>query len=243
MLKQIISIHGRAETGVSRPFLCEDALGQSYFVKRSNVTWDQLILEYVIGHLAMVYGIPTATFELLEIPKLLANQTLAKDRRDFEPGIAFGSKRIPFGEDLGESLISRLPEEMKIAVICFDWWISNSDRRLTKIGGSPNIIWDPIMQSMMVIDHDRAIDPAFDPGEFLQEHVFRDVRAFIEKPVYIKWRKQYEASLKSLPKIWKSLPKEWLADESGSPRAELTQAALKTALLKPRHAINGILPI
>ncbi len=242
MLKQIISIHGRAETGVSRPFLCEDAVGQSYFVKRSNVTWDQLVLEYVIGNLAIENGLPTATFELLEIPKLLAKQALAKDRRDFEPGIAFGSKRIPFGEDLGESLIRHVPEEIKISVICFDWWSSNSDRRLTKIGGAPNIIWDPIMQSIMLIDHDRAIDPSFDPDEFLKEHVFRDVRPFIGKATYTKLRKQYETSLKSLPKIWKTLPKEWLADESGGPRAELTPSALKTALLKPKHAINGILP-
>lgn len=243
MRKQIVSVHGRAETGISRPFLCRDAAGQSWFVKRNNVTWDQLVLEVVMGNLALSYGIPVAGFDLVEIPELLAKQTLAKDKHDFEPGIAFASRRIPFGEDLGESHIRHIPDEVKIAVICFDWWSSNSDRCLTKIGGSPNLIWDPIMQSIAAIDHDRAIDPEFDTSEFLGEHVFRGVRPFIESEQLKKLRKRYESSIKHLPKFWSQLPKEWLSDEAGARRTTLTVDDVRTALLKPKHRMEGILSI
>ncbi|MDF1754584.1 MAG: hypothetical protein P1U89_17500 [Verrucomicrobiales bacterium] len=243
MRKQIVSIHGRAETGISRPFLCRDAGGQSWFVKRNNVTWDQLVLEWVMGHLAIDFGIPVAEFETVEIPELLAKQALAKDRRDFEPGIAFGSKRIPFGEDLGQSHIRHISDDMKIAVICFDWWTSNSDRRLTRIGGSPNLLWDPMMGSIAAIDHDRALDTEFDTGEFLKEHVFRDVRPFIEKDTVSKLRTRFESTLKHLPKIWKHIPEEWLKDETGTSRATLTPETFEAALLKPKHPVGDILPI
>ena len=243
MHKQIISIHGRAETGISHPFLCQDAAGQSYFVKRGNVSWNKLVLEFVLSNLALKYGIPTAAFELVEIPKLLAQQTLTKDRAGFDPGIAFASKRIPFGEDLGESHVRHIPDDLKIAVICFDWWTSNSGRNLTKIGGSPNLIWDPMMHTVMAIDHDQTLDPDFETSEFFQTHVFRNVRPFMEREVVRKLRLKFESAVKDLPEIWSKLPQQWLEDEAGSRRATLDLAEVETALLNPKQLIEGILPI
>ncbi|MDF1813587.1 MAG: hypothetical protein P1V20_15415 [Verrucomicrobiales bacterium] len=244
MHKQIISIHGRAESGISRPFLCQDESGQSWFVKRSNVTWDQLVLEFVLGNLAMKFGLPSASFALLEIPELLSRRTLAKDRGDFEPGTAFGSRRIPFGEDLGETHIRHIPDETKAEVFCFDWWTANSDRRLLKTGGSPNLIWDPELHSFFVIDHDRALDPDFEAAEFFREHVFRDIRPFLERQTVMKLRQRFESAVKTLPEIWKQLPGEWLADESGTARATLTPQSITKSLLEPgNRPVEGVLAV
>ena len=61
----IVNIQGRSEIGVSRPFLCQDDTGRSFFVKRNNVTGNQLALEYLFGHLAMAFGIEVAGFEIV----------------------------------------------------------------------------------------------------------------------------------------------------------------------------------
>ena len=241
MADRIINIYGRAQTGASRPFLCEDGNGQSYFVKRCNVTWEQLVYEYVFGSLASQYGIPVAPFAVLEIPELLARQTLAKDRQDFQPGLAFASQRVPFAEDLRESHLRHVPLETKIAVFCFDWWTRNSDRRLSLLGGSPNLLWDPMMQGVVAIDHDQVLDPDFDPDEFKREHAFREVPPFIEQADLDKLRTKFESAIYNLDKIWSNLPGEWLREEDGTDRLDRSMHDIEGALLKPTLPVDGVL--
>ena len=244
MPTKIISIHGRSETGVSRPFLCEDENGRSFFVKRDNVTWDQLVLEFVMGSLASGYGIAVAPFEVLEIPELLSQQVLAKDRQDFCPGLAFASQRIPFGEDLIESHSRQVDAKTKRAIICFDWWTRNSDRRMSFGGaGCPNLMWDPLMQNVVAIDHDNCLDYDFDAEEFKREHAFRDVLPFLERDQLEKLRVRFDSSIYSLDKIWETVPGDWLKDEeTGETRSKLTMHDIEAALLAPQLPVDGILP-
>ncbi len=241
MSTSIVSINGRAQTGISRPYLCEDGGGHIYYVKSRNVDWDQLVLEWILAKLARECGLPVAPFELLEIPDILCRQTIGKEMRDLQPGMAFGSRRVPFGEDVSESHLRHIPEDIKIATLCFDWWVRNADRRLGLMTSSPNVIWDPTMQQIALIDHDRALDEHFEPEEFLREHVFRDVRPFIEKPILTELRTKFESALYHLSSYWEELPGEWLADEAGNSRATLDMHEIESALLKPKLPVDGML--
>lgn len=241
MAMKLISVQGRAATGPSRPFLCEAEDGRSFFVKGNNVSPDQLLLEWMLGNLARDCGLPVAPFELVEIPELLASQSVGLSRGEFVPGIAFGSQRVPFGEDLGESHLRHVPDEMKISLICFDWWIRNSDRRLGRFGGSPNLVWDPALQGIVIIDHDQALDPDFDEGEFFREHVFRDVRPFIDRGTIPRLRDAFEKATGNLERNWDRMPGEWLEDEFGSSRTKRTMDQLKNELANPKLPVDGIL--
>ncbi|MEM6278787.1 MAG: HipA family kinase, partial [Verrucomicrobiota bacterium] len=78
MAVTIVSISGRAEKGVSRPFFCEGDDGFSYFVKSANVSGDQLVLEYLISRLAEECGLPVAPVQLVTIPEDLARYSLVE---------------------------------------------------------------------------------------------------------------------------------------------------------------------
>ncbi|MEO0414221.1 MAG: HipA family kinase [Verrucomicrobiota bacterium] len=237
---KLIAIHGRSATGVSRPFLCEGDQGQSFVVKSRNVGSEQLVMEYLLAHLAEEYGLPVAPFELVDVPPLLADHALVTDAHELSPGPAFGSQAIPFADDLRESHLAHIPDDQKIACLCFDWWVSNSDRRLEMLGSGSNLLWDPGMQSLVVIDHDRALDPHFDADRFKKTHAFRDVRPFIEKPTLDKLRTKFESAIYNLKEHWNELPKEWVKEMKEA--TGLTRHKVETQLLKPKHGVDTILP-
>lgn len=241
MAIKLINVQGRAATGPSRPFLCEAEDGRSFFVKCNNVSPDQLVLEWTLGNLARDYGLPVAPFELVEILEPLASQSVGLNRDEFLPGIAFGSERVPFGEDLGESHLRHVPDETKISLICFDWWVRNSDRRLGRFGGSPNLVWDPTLQGIVIIDHDQALDPDFEGVEFFREHVFRDIRPFIDRGNIPRLRDAFEKAISKLDHSWDQIPVEWLEDEFGSPRVKRTREQLKNELVDPKWPVDGLL--
>ena len=240
---KIVSVSGRASTGISRPFFCDADDGHSYFVKRNNVSWDNLVTEFLVGSLAVDYGLPVAPISLLEISEALAEQAVVKDKHEFQPGIAFGSTRIPFSDDLRESHLSLISDEDKIRCLCFDWWIRNNDRRLTVLGGDSNLLWDPIMGNLQVIDHDRCLDSDFDPEEFYREHAFRSARELVEKSTLKKLRTKFESAIYSLDKIWKTIPEEWLTDPVGESRISFTMHDVESMLMKPEFPADGILPV
>lgn len=238
----IVSISGRAEKGVSRPFFCEADDGHSYFVKSGNVSGDQLITEYLISRLAEECGLPVAPVQLLAVPEELTRYILVKNPDEFRPGIAFGSQRVPFADELRTSHLRQIDEETKMRCLCFDWWVRNPDRNLGILGGDPNILWDPVLQGVAIVDHDRCLDPDFDETEFKQEHAFRDVRPFLEKAFYKKWRTKFESTIYHLGKIWEEIPAEWLEDDAGIAKTSLTLPEIEASLIKPELPADGILP-
>ena len=240
---KIIGISGRSSTGLSRPFFCDADDGHSYFVKRDNVSWDSLVTEYLISSLAVDYGLPVAPLTLLEIPEELTELADIKDRHEFLPGIAFGSTRIPFSDDVRESHLSLISDEKKIQCLCFDWWVRNSDRKLNMLGGDSNLLWDPIMGSLQVIDHDRCLDQGFDPEEFHREHAFRDSRELLKKATLKKLRTKFESAIYSLDKIWKTIPEEWLVNAVGESRISFTMHDVESILINPEFPADGILPV
>lgn len=242
MSVKIISICGRSDTGVSRPFFGEGDDGHAYFIKRDNISRDQLVVEYVISRLAEECGLPVAPVQLVEIPSELTRYAIIERPEEFCPGMAFGSQRIPFADELRTSHLRQIEDEVKARVLLFDWWVGNSDRQLTILGGDSNVLWDPTLQSIHLVDHDRCLDPEFDETEFKREHVFRDVRPYIEKSVFEKWRTKFESTIYNLGQIWDELPEEWLEDDSGIARTSITRQEIEAQLMKPEIPADGILP-
>ncbi|MDF1823295.1 MAG: hypothetical protein P1U68_01560 [Verrucomicrobiales bacterium] len=233
----IVSINGRAEHGTSGPFFCEGDDGHCYFVKSANLTADQRITEYVISRLAEECGLPVAPVQLVVVPGELAQYSLIDEPDQFTAGIAFGSQRVPFADELRTSHLRQIEEETRIRCLCFDWWVRNPDRRLDLLGGDPNLLWDPVLQNPVLIDHDSCLAADFDETLFIQEHAFRDVRPFIEKAFYKKWRTKFESTIYNLGDIWKEMPTEWVDAETS-----LTCQGIEARLIKPALPADGILP-
>lgn len=233
----IVSISGRAEKGAGRPFFCEGDDGHSYFVKGENIGADQRITEYVVSRLAEECGLPVAPVQLVTIPEELTKYSLIDAPEEFAAGVAFGSQRVAFADELRTSHLRQIEEETKIRCLCFDWWVRNPDRRLDLLGGDPNILWDPVLQNIALIDHDSCLADDFDETLFKQEHAFRDVRPFIEKAFYKKWRTKFESTIYNLGEIWDEMPAEWLENKTS-----LTRQGIEAQLIKPALPADGILP-
>lgn len=242
MAIELISICGRADNGASRPFFCEGADGHLYFVKRDNLSRDALVTEYVISRLAEECGLPVAPLKLVHIPKALVDHAVVEGATELHPGIAFGSQRIPFADEIRSAHLRSIDEETKIRCLCFDWWVANPDRSLDRIGGDPNVLWDPVLQQIFLIDHDRCLDREFDPLAFKKEHVFADVRPFIEPPFFRKWRTRFESAIYNLDTIWAELPAEWIKGPARKSLLSFTRQNVASRLIKPKLPADGILP-
>ncbi|MEM7698524.1 MAG: HipA family kinase [Verrucomicrobiota bacterium] len=238
----LVGITGRSPTGLSRPFFAEADDGNAYWVKSDNVTHDQRITEYVVSRLALECGLPIAPFSLVEIPEELARYSLTKQSEELKPGFAFGSRRVPYADELRTSHLGQIDLEDCLRCLCFDWWVRNPERRLGLVGGDPNALWDPTLESLVLIDHDGALARDFDETEFKREHVFRDSRPFLEDSFLTKFRTRFESAVYLLDKIWEDLPREWIEDAHGNSLTHWDRASIEAMLIKPDLAIDGILP-
>jgi len=237
-----VSICGRAETGDSRPFFCEADDGYFYFLKRDDIGPDRVVIEYVVSRLAEQCGLPVAPVAVVEVPELLARHAVLEAGESLGAGPFFGSRRIPFADDLRSGHLREIDEETKMRCLCFDWWVRNPARRLDRIGGDPNALWDPRGRRMALVDHDGCLDPAFDGEAFVREHAFRDARPFLEREPFRKWRTRFESAIYDLDKIWEEMPSPWVEDESGASRLSFTREEVEARLIKPEQAPDGILP-
>ncbi len=242
MHQTVISISGRAGTGISRPFFCETEDGNFHYLKRDNVSHDQLVVEYLVSRLAEECGLPVAPVSIVEIPSDLTRYAVVDRADEFCPGLAFASQRVPLADDLRISHLRQIPEETKVRCLLFDWWTRNPDRRLDILGGDPNILWDPAEQAIALIDHDGCLALHFDPGEFRSEHVFRDSRPFIERGFFEKFRTKFESSIYNLGQIWDELPEEWLVDKFGTARISFNRQEVESQLIKPEFDADALNP-
>lgn len=241
MSTELVSICGRADNGKSRPFFCEAEDGHFYFVKRDNVTRDELVMDYLMSRLAEECGLPVAPVKLVHIPKPLAAHAMIEHGEEFQSGIAFGSQRVPFADEIRSAHLRSIDEETKIRCLCFDWWVRNPDRRLDMAGGDPNVLWDPVLHQIFLIDHDQCLAADFDPVVFKREHVFRDVRPFIDKAFFKKWRTRFESAIYHLDKIWAEMPAEWTKGPARKSLLSFTRQNLESRLIKPALPADAIL--
>jgi len=230
-LLHIIAIHGRTAegNGVSRPFRCEGEDGRDYFVKLKNAGHECLVKEWIAGRLAFEMGLPVAEVRQVRIvPDLVAGN------REYETelghGLAFGSCRIEAAERLALEFVREDPDGILSRILLFDWWVRNSDRALTEIGGNPNLLWEIRPGRVVMIDHDNAFDAAFDPHAFGEFHALRVHRSAWQAGLRQEMTAWLESGLARLDDLWAELPDEWLVDSHGDPRCALDKEGLKTVL-------------
>lgn len=238
---EVVALCGRALSGESRPWLVEAEDGHYYFLKREPLSPDRLAMDFLMGRLAEECGLPVPPVRLLSLPESLLAHSALPGVGTLSPGIALGSLRVAFAEDLRSSHLPSIPDEIKLRCLCFDWWTRNPDRRLDRLGGDPNLLWDPVLQQVFLIDHDRCFDPEFDRTAFRREHAFRDVRPFLEMAFLTKWRTRFESAVYHLTGIWEEIPAEWSGGRGKKRRLSFTRQELEAKLIKPELPAEGLL--
>ena len=190
MTVQIVEVLRRSEQGVTRPFICRGDDDDVYFVKGVGAGRRSQIAEWIAGKLGLALGLPIAPFEIVDVPEELMEFDSGLELVDLGAGPAFGSQRQEVME-LTASAVQEVPTELQQKLLAFDWWIRNADRLLTEKGGNPNLFWEPDSFELVIIDHNQAFDPDFDPAIFLNYHVFIRQRQHIfgDMPQHSKYNK------------------------------------------------------
>lgn len=211
MTVQIVEVLRRSEQGITLPFICRGEDGEIYFVKGRSAGRRSQICEWIAGKLALTFGLPMAPFCLVDVPDELVEADGTRTLRDLGAGLAFGSQWQEAME-LTVSAIWEIPEEIQQDVLAFDWWIHNGDRLLTDQGGNPNLLWRPASRELVVIDHNQAFDPDFDPENFLDRHVFAAQRhlLFGDRLKRHDYNARFSAALADWSKICAAIPEAWL---------------------------------
>jgi hypothetical protein len=164
---RIVEVLGHAEQGKSLPYLCRAEDGKLYYVKGQQTNRASLWAEWICAHLAQALKLPIPPFSLVQVDEALLPE-LPLDLRAIGSLPAFGSCQHPSAAWLELGAVRQVPAKVQQEVLVFDWWVHNTDRLV----GNPNLLWDADQDALVVIDHNLALDPEFDPKTFLEHHVF-----------------------------------------------------------------------
>ena len=100
----ITEILGRAEQGMTRPFVCRGDDWLTYYVKGAYAGRRSLCCEWVANRLvnrvlpSAPLGVPL--FRMAEVPAALIEGSSRKDARDLGAGMVFASLRMEGGQEL-----------------------------------------------------------------------------------------------------------------------------------------------
>lgn len=174
---RIIEILGRSEQGITKPFFCRAEDGESYYVKGNFAGFRALCCEWVAGELARHWGLPIAPFSIVEVPDALIKGSLRNDIFELGPGPAFGSRLVQNAGELRWAEVegNQISADLRARVLIFDWWVANSDRMMSDVGGNPNLLWSPSSSHLSLIDHNLAFSTNLTLAslpEFAALHVF-----------------------------------------------------------------------
>ncbi|MRW84362.1 hypothetical protein GJ698_09715 [Pseudoduganella sp. FT26W] len=229
----VIEILGRSQEGRTEPYICRCDDGEIYFVKGKAATRRGLIAEWLCAELGSQLGLPIAPYAIATVPDELIEADLSGAYQDLGRGHAFASSRIGTTE-LNRTHLSYIPLSLRRDVLLFDWWINNADRNMTEVGGNPNLLWKPTeVGKLVIIDHNLAFDPDFDPAEFFRMHVFSSEAEALFADLQLRdaYHLRLTAALKYWPGICDTLPEEWdFIDAEQTIPAHFPFKAVKTLL-------------
>ena len=225
---EIVEILRPAEQGRNKAFICRGEDDLLYFVKGKTAGRRRQCCEWVVGNLAKEFGLPIPAFHLVRVPEAL----LAEARPEFQSlgsGVAFASEAQSHAQWFEPSFVDEVPQETRLDVVVFDWWVHNDDR----IHGNPNLLWDVKSRSLHVIDHDSAFSPDFFPTLFCNYHIFqKDFELVLGD---IARQAEYSTRMASALSIWAeacdNVPPNWI-DTSGSNDDLFNPSAALTVLQK-----------
>ncbi len=204
---EIVEILGPSEQGFQKPYQCRGEDGLLYYVKGRQTNRASLWLEWVCAILARHIGLNVPPFRLVHVSQELLDEAPI-EWRDLGAGIAFGSQKHAVSVWLEPCLFGRVPVAVQRDVLAFDWWIRNTDRQ----NGNSNLLWDPVQNCLLVIDHNMAFDQAFTSESFLENHVFSAQWREIVQDMFIS--KDYEnrftkAFIDCFDEACNNGPEEW----------------------------------
>lgn len=252
----ITEILGRAEQGMTRPFVCRTDSWMTCYVKGAYAGRRSLCCEWVAGRLAQAIlgGIPLGVpvFAMTEVPGILIEGSARKDIQDLGAGLVFASMRIEDGQELTWSAAQGWPQETMATLVLLDLWLQNEDRSLSALGGNPNLLvtsvpplpdWDeegelwknqPRREMLWAYDFNMAFDEQFNRDRFFDAHVFGEML----KQWPVGFRERMELRLRTaweqLPEIFAELPLEWLhLDGDESLPVQLDMERVSSALSRP----------
>ncbi|MGH8017826.1 MAG: HipA family kinase [Opitutaceae bacterium] len=155
--------------GAMKPLLCRANDGAHYILKPFSTgrSWP-LVLEWICARLGRALGIPIPNYRRVVISEELAGEWNALNKRQIESGVGFGSQLVASAMEFEVSLIDNIPEDLRLRVLAFDWWIRNQDRG----ENNPNLLWSAETRALHVIDHDQAGHPE-NASIFWGTHLFK----------------------------------------------------------------------
>ncbi|MDQ1815026.1 hypothetical protein RBA41_17140 [Massilia sp. CCM 9210] len=232
----IEEVLGRAQQGVTEPFICRGNDGAIYFVKGKGAGRRSQICEWVAAQLATGFGLPIAEYALAEVAIELIEAGVFPNISQLGSGIVFASRELPHPQELTAITRNLVSNELASDVLIFDWWLHNEDRYLTERGGNPNLLWDMQASELVVIDHNQAFDRNFDAVNFLSSHVFsRQWNGIFGDHLE---RERYQARLVALlPKlvdIRATIPDSWWYVDDGVP-ADITWGEIESCIERCRR--------
>ncbi len=257
---EVIAIRDRVASRLPGPLLVDASDGQSYYLKGALTTEPGKPLslaarrrEWAAATLAEEFGLPVAPFAILHLSDILAEHADIAIGASLVPGFYFASQRIPFARSIFESDLTNVSPELQFRILCFDWWVANGSRDLDPIGGEPDLLWNPSLETLSVIDYADAFDSAFDGATFRHRHPFRHiVPVFPQKKRKAKrLRTTFEAAIYRLKEDWGQLPDGFISDLKKKPKTRKktvtgghviqSREDMESFLMKPKWDPYGML--
>lgn len=226
----------RSVQGTTNPFICRGDDDGIYYVKGVAAGRRSLICEWVAAQLATALGVPVADYALAEVPDMVVEWNPRNDIRDLGAGLVFASRSIPHAQELTTTTRDQVPAHTAQDVLVFDWWLHNEDRSLTAYGGNPNLWWDTLENRLVVMDHNLAFDPTFNPENFLSQHVFASHwnAVYGDHELRAHYQQRLVTVLPQLGAIRASIPPQWWWVDDGVP-ASISWDAIEACLNRCCH--------
>ena len=200
----------RLEQGYTEAFLCRAADGHTYVAKSVQAGRETLVRECISGQIGRALNVSIPPFERLYCAPSVARQSLNPELAHLVSEPPFGSRFVDGVPTLNVADVVAIDEDVRRLVLLFDWWVFNEDRT----DDNPNLLWDPAVGALHVIDHNLAFSPRVgDPAavqEFWSRHLFRQSREGMGRPDFRAVMFGVMGRiLDLLPAWWAALPDEW----------------------------------
>ena len=258
----ITEVLGRAEQGMTRPFVCRGDDLMTCFVKGAYAGQRSLCCEWVANRLVslLLPNAPLAVpvFKMAEVPPALVEGSAMPDIRHLGAGGVFASMMIGEGQELTWSSAQGWPEETMSLLLLLDLWLQNEDRSLSALGGNPNLLvvqmpplpdgdeegalWkdEPRREMLWAYDFNLAFDEDFNRERFFDAHVFGGMLKQWPAGFRERMEPRLQAALAEVRTVFAELPLEWLhvdADESLPVQLDVERVicALQLPFTDPEH--------
>lgn len=172
MITEITQVIRRMDQGFTQPYLCGCSDGNKYVVKGSSASRAELTAELLCAFLSRDFGLPVPDFALIRVPQEIIDSG-AYPGLDIE--WCFGSMFVDGLTEMVFSQIDKIDKKTMLDLYIFDYWINNSDRSLTNLGGNPNAFIDINQASLVIFDHNLAFDNNFSVADHKSLHLASNI--------------------------------------------------------------------